>query len=58
MRRDYRNVDLDTFEILILQRCLENLMRDKIIDSEEGIENAKRILNKLEKQLEIAYKEM
>ena len=57
MRRDYRNVDLDTYQLLILIKFLENMIENGTIDSEDGIYNTKNIINKLNRQLEIAYKE-
>lgn len=57
MRRDYRNVDLDTYQLLILIKFLENMLENGTIDSEDGIYNTKNIINKLNRQLEIAYKE-
>lgn len=57
MRRDYRNVDLDTYQLLILIKFLENMLENGTIDSEDGIYNTKTIINKLNRQLEIAYKE-
>ena len=50
MERDYRNIDLNPYEILMLENLLKDLLKNGTINTEIGIENTNGILRKLEKQ--------
>ena len=48
--KDYRNIDLNPYEILMLENLLENLLKNGTINTTTGIENTNEILRKLENQ--------